>query len=115
MNSPLQGLLGGQLNKMLAGHMENWQKTMEELRAERVTASAGGGVVEATASGVGELLDVVIDPALVESGDVQMLQDLVVSAVREVLAKASETYRERLKASFGALGNLVDEHMPGLL
>ncbi|MFQ5808752.1 MAG: YbaB/EbfC family nucleoid-associated protein [Armatimonadota bacterium] len=114
MNLPLQGLLGGQLNKMLAGHMENWQKALQELQAMRVTASSGGGVVEATASGVGELLDVVIDPELVESGDVEMVQDLVVSAVREVLAKANETYRERLKASFGNLGNLVDNYMPGL-
>jgi DNA-binding YbaB/EbfC family protein len=115
MDSPLQGLLGGQLNKMLAGQMENWQKAMEELQTERVTASSGGGVVEATASGVGELLDVKIDPEFAESSDIEMLQDLIVVAVRDVLAKANEAYRERLKASFGPLGNLVNEHMPGLL
>ncbi len=115
MDSPLQGLLGGQLNKMLAGQMENWQKAIEELQTERVTASSGGGVVEATASGVGELLDVKIDPEFAESSDIEMLQDLIVVAVRDVLAKANEAYRERLKASFGALGNLVNEHMPGLL
>ncbi len=114
MDSPLQGFLGGQLNKMLAGHMENWQNAQEELQAVRLTAAAGGGVVEATANGVGELLDVTIDPELVESGDVELLQDLTVMAVREVLAKANETYRERLKASFGSLGNLVDKHVPGL-
>ncbi len=114
MNSPLQGFLGGQLNKMLASHMEDWQKAVEELQATRVTASAGGGVVEATANGIGELLDVQIDPELIEAGDIEMLQDLIVTAVREALSKATETYRERLKASFGPLGNLVNNYMPGL-
>lgn len=115
MNSPLQGFLGAQLNKMLASHMENWQKALEELQAMRVTAAAGGGVVQATANGMGELLDVTIDAELVKSGDVEMLEDLTVTAVRQVLAKANEAYRERLKASFGSLGNLVDSYMPGLL
>ena len=114
MDSPLQGFLGGQLNKLLASHMENWQKAVEELQAMRVTAAAGGGAVEATASGMGELIDIKIDPELVKAADVEMLQDLVVTAVRQAMAKATEAYRERLKAALGPLGNLVSSQIPGL-
>lgn len=76
-------------------------KIREELAAEEVSGSAGGGTVTAVATGTGELKRVAIDPAAVDPGDVEMLQDLVTAAVNEVLRAAKDLEDDRM----GALGS----------
>jgi DNA-binding protein YbaB len=65
-------------------------------------------MVKAVATGKGELLEVHIDPQVNDPEDVEMLQDLVVSAVREALENANELRAERLKGLTGGMG------IPGL-
>lgn len=98
----------GNLMKMAQKMKEDYERLEEELGDERVEASAGGGMVTAVATGRGELLEVRIDPQVVDPEDVEMLQDLVVSAVREAMEKAVEVRTERLKGLTGEMG------IPGL-
>ncbi len=71
-----------------------------ELAQRTVTGSAGGGMVTVTADGRGQIRDVHIDPGLLAgkaSGDVEMLEDLVVAAVAEVQKRAAELAQDELK------------------
>lgn len=71
-------------------------KVREELAAEEVSGSAGGGTVTAVATGTGELKRVDIDPAAVDPEDVEMLQDLVTAAVNEALRAAKNLEDDRM-------------------
>jgi DNA-binding YbaB/EbfC family protein len=84
-------------------------RVQEALAAERVEATAGGGVVRAVANGRGELIELVIDPAVVDPADVGLLADLVLAAVNEAQRNARALAEERMKALAG------DLQLPGLL
>lgn len=79
------------------------QKVQEELAEERIEAASGGGMVKAVAAGNGTLVGIKIDPQVVDPNDVEMLEDLVVTAVREALTKAKETETERMQAVTGGM------------
>ncbi|MBD7986357.1 YbaB/EbfC family nucleoid-associated protein [Sporosarcina sp. Sa2YVA2] len=74
--------------------MQKMQKQMaeaqEELGEKRLEGSAGGGMVKVIVSGQKQVLEVVIDPTVVDPEDVEMLQDLVVIATNEAMAAAEE-------------------------
>lgn len=92
------------LMKQAQKMMEDAQRLEEELDAERVEATAGGGVVKATVSGKGELVALSIQPDAVDPDDVEMLQDLIVGAVREAQSNAEKLRAERTSALTGGLG-----------
>ena len=94
--------LGGMM-KQVQKMAEDTQKLEEELAEMKMEASSGGGMVTAVCNGKGEVLEIKIDPQVVDPEDVEMLQDLVVSAVREVLEKASETKQARLSEITGGI------------
>jgi nucleoid-associated protein EbfC len=94
----------GNLMKQAQKAMEQMQKLEQELAAARVEGSAGGGMVRVEASGAGQVETVVIDPQVVDPDDVEMLQDLVVSAVRDAMDKAAAMKDERMKQLTGGLG-----------
>ncbi len=74
--------------------MQKMQKQMaeaqEELGEKRLEGAAGGGMVKVIVSGDKQVVDVIIDPSVVDPEDVEMLQDLVVIATNEAMAKAEE-------------------------
>ena len=74
--------------------MQKMQKKMaeaqEQLGEERLEGAAGGGMVKVIVSGDKQVVDVVIDPSVVDPEDVEILQDLVVIATNEAMAKAEE-------------------------
>ena len=74
--------------------MQKMQKQMadaqEKLGEERLEASAGGGMVKVIVSGDKEILEVIIDPSIVDPEDVEILQDLIVIATNEAMTKAEE-------------------------
>jgi hypothetical protein len=92
--------------------MEQFQRDMQaaqdELATLRIEGTAGGGVVKAVANGSGELLELTISPEAVDPSDVEMLQDLVLAAVREALETAKKTQEEKLGGLTGGLS------IPGL-
>ena len=103
---------GGPLQRQLMRQMEKLQDDLttaqEELANLRLEATAGGGAVTAVVSGSGDLLELRISPEAVDPDDVEMLQDLVLAAVREALETARKTQEERMGALGGGLG------IPGL-
>lgn len=74
-----------------------------------VEGTAGGGVVRVTMSGVGEVTAVHIDPSVVDPDEVEMLQDLIVAAIRDTAAQVAALQQQ----AFGALGNLDLDALTG--
>jgi DNA-binding YbaB/EbfC family protein len=82
------------------------QTKLEELQRElalrQVEGTAGGGMVTAVATGALRILEVRIEPGLLEGGDRAMLQDLVAAAVNAALANAQQMIQEEMqRASSG--------------
>ena len=75
----------------------------EAVENQEFTASVGGGVVEAKVNGKKEVLAVTIKPEAVDPEDVEMLQDLVVSAVNEALRQAGEAMDKGIEQATGGL------------
>ncbi len=101
----------GDMSKMLKQAQKlqaEMARMQEQLAAERVEATAGGGVVRAVANGHGELIELVIDPSVVDPSDVGMLSDLVLAAVNEAQRNARVLAEDRMRAVTGGL------QIPGL-
>jgi hypothetical protein len=78
------------------------QALQQDLARRRVEGSAGGGMVRAVASGELRILELHIEPALLETGDLAMLQDLTAAAVNAALTSAQRMIQEEMqKASSG--------------
>lgn len=88
-----------QLQKM----QEQIQLTQEQLAQETVTATVGGGAVKIVMSGNQNVKSVVIDPAILEDKDVEMLQDLLLTAFNTALEQSRELAAERLGPLAGGL------------
>ena len=76
----------------------------EELAANEVQASVAGGKVTVVASGAGDVLSIKIDPAVVDPEDVELLEDLVLSAVKQAIEQGkamSQTEMGKLTAGLG--------------
>ena len=74
-----------------------------ELGQKTVSSSSGGGMVTATADGRGKLRSLKIDPAVVQAGDLEMLEDLVLAAVSEAQNRANQIYEEEMRKLSGGL------------
>ncbi len=78
------GMMPGNMNQILkqAQKMQdNMQKMQQELEAKEFEVSVGGGAVTVKVNGKKEVLDVTMKPEVVDPDDIEMLQDLVISAV----------------------------------
>lgn len=73
------------------------QELGERLRAERVSASVAGGMVSVEMNGLGELLQLKIDPKLLVDGKGEMIEDLVPAAVNQGAMKAKEVHARALR------------------
>ena len=95
---------GGMQNIMRqANQMQAKIKKLQEELAERVyEGTSGGGAVVAKMKGESKLMSVVISADA--AGDVEMLQDMVVSAVNDALTKAKETQASEMEKITGGMG-----------
>ena len=102
------GMSGAQKQQMQMQRIMELQKQMEEkqhaVEEMEFTASAGGGVVTATVSGKKELTKLSIQPDAVDPQDVEMLEDLILSAVNEALRQADSTMSSAMNAFTSGLG-----------
>ena len=89
--------------------LKNMTKIQQEIEELTVESSVGGGVVKASISGKMELESITISSEVIESGDVQMIQDLIVASVNEGLSKAKEIASEKMGGLTGGL------KIPGLM
>lgn len=92
-----------QLMQQAQKMQEQLAAAQEELAARTFEGTAGGGVVRATVSGSQELLEVQLDPAVVDPDDIEMLQDLVVAAVNQAIKAAGEAAGAQLGGLTGGL------------
>lgn len=86
---------------------EQLAKTQAELAERRFEGSAGGGMVKAVVTGGPELVELEISPDVVDPEDIEMLQDLVIAAVRQAMDEAVQTTNEELGGLTGGLGGLL--------
>lgn len=98
----------GHLMKQAQAMQERLAKIQEEAAGKTVDATAGGGMVTVTVNGAMQVVGVKIDPEVVKSDDVELLQDLIVAATNEALRKARDMMTEEMKAITGGL------RIPGL-
>ncbi|MHA7967566.1 YbaB/EbfC family nucleoid-associated protein [Paenibacillus sp. CAU 1782] len=79
-----------QMMKQVKKMQEQMLKAQEELETKTVEGTAGGGAVTVSVNGHKKVLSLVIKPEAVDPDDVEMLQDLVLTAVNDALTKADE-------------------------
>ena len=84
--------------------MKDMQRMQQELQTREFTATVGGGAVRATAYGSKVIKSIEIDPACVDPDDVEMLQDLVLSAVNEAMRMAEEATNSEVSKLTGGMG-----------
>ncbi|WP_346894418.1 YbaB/EbfC family nucleoid-associated protein [Clostridium sp. UBA7503] len=98
--------MGGNMNNLMK-QAQKLQKQMEEaqkdLENKEFEASVGGGAITVRVSGKKELKDIIIKPEVVDPDDVEMLQDLVLTAVNEALKKAEEETNSSMGKLTGGL------------
>jgi len=102
---------GGNMNNMLK-QVQKMQKQMEEMQGEleqrEVEASAGGGAVNVKVTGKKQVVELKIDPEVVDKDDVEMLEDMIVAAINEAFRKADEMMESEMKKVTGGV------NIPGL-
>lgn len=101
---------GGQPNmQQLFQQAQQMQQQMmeaqEELGRAQVQGTAGGGLVTATVTGMGELTSLSIDPKAVDPSDTETLADLVVAAVRDASGAAGQLQTRTLGPLAQGLGD----------
>ena len=99
-------------NKILKQAQEMQQQMLaiqDMLKDKEVEASVGGGAVVAKVNGQKELMDLTISKDAVDPDDVEMLQDLIVSAIREAMRQAEEMAEIEMNKVTGGL------EIPGLI
>jgi DNA-binding YbaB/EbfC family protein len=101
------------MNKFMMQQAQKLQtqllKAQEELAALTVEASSGGGAVKVTMNGQQQIQSVKIAPEVVNPDDVEMLEDMVLSAVKEAQAMAQEAAAKKMGGLTGGL------KIPGLI
>ena len=95
------------MNKFIMQQAQKLQsklaKAQEELSNITVEASSGGGAVKVTMNGQQKIQSVKISPEVINSDDVELLEDLVLTAVSEAIAKSQEIAAEHLGGLTGGL------------
>lgn len=98
----------GDMMKQIQKMQSKMVELQEELDAQEVEGTAGGGMVKAIVSGKGDIKEVKIDPQVLEDSDVEMLEDLIVAAITQAQENASEIQKETMSELTGGL------NLPGL-
>jgi hypothetical protein len=93
----------GDPRKMMKQLQQAQERLQTEIAAILVEASAGGGVVKVEMDGQKQLRSLKIDPEVVNRDDVEMLQDLVLSAVNEATRKVEASIQEKVGGLTGGL------------
>jgi len=75
----------------------------ERIGNEEFEASTGGGAVTATVSGDNEILDVDIDPEVLDADDAEMLEEMVVGAINQALQQAADKMDEEIEEATGGM------------
>jgi DNA-binding YbaB/EbfC family protein len=99
---------GGGFNNNMIKQVQKMQqdmmKTQAELETRTYSAASGGGAVNVTVSGKREVTELALDPDVVDRDDVEMLQDLIITAVNAALKDADDTMNREMGKFTGGMG-----------
>ena len=98
----------GNMMKKIQQMQEDMTRIQEEIEATEYTSSAGGGAVEVTVNGSHEVLSIKMQPDVVDPEDIEMLEDLLISALNESIKKANDAMDQGMERAKGGLS------IPGL-
>lgn len=104
----------GQITKMAQQLQTQMAQAQEELKETTLEVSAGGGAVRIVITGAQEVRGIEIDPSAVDPDEVDMLQDLVMTAVNEAIGRSKQLERERMAGVAGGMGLPGMPGLPGL-
>ena len=96
------------LMEQAKGFQEKMANMQDELASKQVSSTVGGGMVSVTVNGRNEIIDLKIEPEVINPDDPQMLQDLVKAAVNDAMSKAAEMSKTEMAKLTGGL------NIPGL-
>lgn len=96
------------IQQMMRQAQEMQERLQRELAATEVEATAGGGMVTVVMNGTKQLRSITIDPEVVSSDDIEMLQDLIVAAINDAQRKVDDEVGGRMRGMMGGL------NIPGL-
>ena len=109
MHTNERQLMGGfNLQELMSKAKSQYDTLQKKMQETVVEASSGGGAVTAKMDGRKQLLSLRIDPEALKSGDVEMLQDLILAAINEAARKIDGALQSSLGGMLGGLG------IPGL-
>jgi DNA-binding YbaB/EbfC family protein len=93
----------GNLQRLQQQMMAELGRIQAELKVATVDGSAGGGAVRVTATGEQKVVSITIEPSAVDPADVEMLQDLIVTAVNDAISASKALAESRMGALTGGL------------
>lgn len=99
---PNMGNMQGMMKKVQK-MQQDMAKMQDELKARKFEHSVGGGAVKVVVSGEKQLESLLISPAAVDIDDLEMLQDMIISAVNEVFRQVDEISEKELSKLSGGL------------
>lgn len=101
------GFGGGNNMGQMMKQVQQMQKKMEDAQREieetKVIATSGGGMVEVEANGKKQIISIKIDPEAVDPEDVEMLQDMVLTAVNDAISQVEKLSEEKLGKITGGM------------
>ncbi|MCI2430680.1 YbaB/EbfC family nucleoid-associated protein [Candidatus Acetothermia bacterium] len=97
--------------KQVKKMQELMEQKQQELAVKRVEASSGGGMVKVIANGREEIVDIELSKEVVNPDDIEMLEDLILAAIKEAQAKSKELSQREMS---GLMGQLGLPNIPGL-
>jgi hypothetical protein len=103
-----------QIAKMAQQMQTQMAQAQDELREATLEATSGGGAVKVVITGAQEVRSVEIDPSAVDPEEVEMLQDLVLAAINDAIARSKELERERMGTIAGGMGLPGMPGLPGM-
>ena len=92
------------LMKQAQKMQEQMARTQVELEEKTVEASAGGGKVKVVANGAGEVISIKIDKAIVDANDVEFLEEVVLSGVKQAIEQGKAVAQSEMSKITGGLG-----------
>ena len=94
----------GQMMKQAQEMQVKMAEMQDRLAETEVTGASGGGMLEVTLNGKGEMREVKIDPVLVNPNEVTVLEDLIVAAANDAKAKVEAQVAQKMGELTGGLG-----------
>jgi len=107
----------GDMGKMMKAAQEMQGKMaalQEELNTMTVTGESGAGLVKVTATAKGTLTALTIDPSIFSADDKEVVEDLILAAIKDVQARAAERTKDEMGKMAESMGLPRDMNLPGM-